>query len=220
MLDHAYILKYGESFLPEDQILAGGDPAVKCPISFCFFLLQADGRNILADVGCDTMPGFEMQHFCSPVQALNALGLSPADVTDVIITHAHHDHIDGLRHFAHARVYIQEEALAKGQKYIPNGTEIAAFSDSCTVTEGIEAVRIGGHAVGSSVVNFTYNGIPYTVVGDECYTPACMARGIPTGVSKDPVRSAAFLRDYEKRRLLYCHDPAILPGQNGALRLF
>ena len=220
MLDHAYILKYGESFLPEDQVLTGGDPAVKCPISFCFFLLQANGRNILVDVGCDTMPGFEMRHFCSPVRALNALGLSPADVTDVIITHAHHDHIDGLRHFAHARIYIQEEALAKGQRYIPDGAEVVPFCDACTVAEGVEVVRIGGHAVGSSVVNFTDNGIPYTVVGDECYTPACMAQGIPTGVSKDPARSAAFLRDYGQRHLLYCHDPAVLPDQNGALRLF
>lgn len=220
MLEHVYILKYGESFLPEDQVLAGGDPRVKCPISFCFYLLQTTTRNILVDVGCDTMPGFAMWHFCSPVQVLGALGLSPTDVTDVIITHAHHDHIDGLRHFAHARVYIQEEALAKGQKYVPDGTETVTFSDVCTVAEGIEAVHIGGHATGSSVVRFDHQGTVYTVVGDECYTPACVELDIPTGVSKDPARSAAFLRDYGQGHLLYCHDPAILPNQNGVLRLF
>lgn len=219
MIKKAFILKYGQSTLPHSQVLAGGDPTVKCPISFCIYLLQANGRNVLVDAGCDTMPGFEMEHFCSPVEILSRLGLAPSDVTDVIITHAHHDHIEALHHFANATVYIQKEALVKGQKYIPSTASITAFEERCTVTEGIEIIHIGGHAKGSSVVRFSHNGTDRYIVGDECYTPDCVRLGIPTGVSCDPARSAAFLKEYAAKPLLYCHDPAVLPDQNGVLQL-
>ena len=215
MITHAFVLKYGESTLPEDQILQGGDPKRRLPISFCAYLLQTEGRNVLIDAGCDTMPGFEMKHFCSLSELLSRLGLAPEQITDVIVTHAHHDHIDGLRNFPNATVYIQEEARIKGQKYLPATATVTTFAKRCTVCEGVEVICIGGHATGSSVVDFTYRGKLYTVVGDECYTAACVERNLPTGASKDPQKSAAFLQDYAKGNLLYCHDPATLPDRNG-----
>ncbi len=215
MITQAFVLKYGESTLPEDQILQGGDPNRRLPISFCVYLLQAEGRNVLVDAGCDTMPGFEMKHFCSLSALLRTLELAPEQITDVIVTHAHHDHIDGLRNFPNATVYIQEEAFVKGRKYVPSGANVVTFSQRCTVCEGITAICIGGHATGSSVVEFTYCEKTYTIVGDECYTAACVERDLPTGASRDPQKSAAFLQEYAKGNLLYCHDPATLPHRNG-----
>ena len=97
-----FVLKYGQSTLPRSQLLAGGDPSLRDPISFCIYLLWLNHRHILIDAGCDTMPGFDMEYFCSPVAILERMGLSSNDITDVIVTHAHHDHIDGLRHFPKA----------------------------------------------------------------------------------------------------------------------
>ena len=119
-----------------------------------------------------------------------------------------------------ATIYIQQEALKKGEKYIPRTATVKAFVKSCTVAKGVQVLHIGGHATGSSVVNIQWDGLSYTVVGDECYTAACVELGIPTGVSRDPEKSLHFLREYAERPLLYCHDPSVLPGTNGFLQIF
>ena len=56
-------------------------------------LLQTDSRNILFDVGAG--PEF-MSSAGFLLDALGAAGLTPGDITDVVFTHAHPDHIWGL----------------------------------------------------------------------------------------------------------------------------
>lgn len=56
-------------------------------------LLQADNRNILFDVGAG--PEF-MSSAGFLTDALDAQGLGPDDITDIVFTHAHPDHIWGL----------------------------------------------------------------------------------------------------------------------------
>lgn len=56
-------------------------------------LLQTGNRNILFDVGAG--PEF-MSSAGFLVDALDAVGLGPEDVTDIVFTHAHPDHIWGL----------------------------------------------------------------------------------------------------------------------------
>lgn len=56
-------------------------------------LLQTGGRNILFDVGAG--PEF-MSTAGFLTDALDAVGLGPEDITDVVFTHAHPDHIWGL----------------------------------------------------------------------------------------------------------------------------
>ena len=79
-----YALKYAESTIPESWVFRGGDANVKIPISFTVYLIETDDRRILVDAGCDTMPGFDMKYFVSPVEILARLGYSPDDITDVI----------------------------------------------------------------------------------------------------------------------------------------
>ena len=79
-------LKYGESVLPEHLIFKGGDSGVSLPIVFAIYLIQTESRNILGDVGCDTMPGFLMKRYYSPAFVLRKVGISADDITDVIIT--------------------------------------------------------------------------------------------------------------------------------------
>jgi glyoxylase-like metal-dependent hydrolase (beta-lactamase superfamily II) len=42
-----------------------------------------------------------------PSEALVGLGVRPEDVTDVIITHMHWDHADGMDLFPKARIWLQ-----------------------------------------------------------------------------------------------------------------
>ena len=74
--------------------------------------------------------------------------------------------------------------------------------------EGIRAIRIGGHPVGSCVVEITDKDAVYVIAGDECYLYECIERGIPTGSSRCPEKSRAFIEKYGKEpyHVLLCHD--------------
>ena len=50
-----------------------------------------------------------MQDFLRPDQAVATAGVKPEDVTDVIISHAHWDHMGGIDLFPNATVWIQQD---------------------------------------------------------------------------------------------------------------
>jgi len=207
-VDQLIPLKYADSDLPESWVFAGGNPEVKVPISFVIYLLKVGERRILVDAGCETMPGFDMRGFISPAEALARAGVEAHEITDVIITHAHSDHIQAVFRFPQAVVHIQQDEYEKGRKYIPEGMQVLIFEQETLVADAIRAVRIGGHSVGSCVAEFWIDGQPCVICGDECYSSACFDRMIPTGSTKNPEKSLAFLYAYKDgyRRFL-CHDP-------------
>ena len=67
-------------------------------------LVRGQGRVILIDAG-----NFGMRRLIA--ERLSAHGLSPADVTDVILTHAHYDHSINWPMFSASRVLIGKQEL-------------------------------------------------------------------------------------------------------------
>lgn len=199
---------YGSSVMSEQLIFENGDKDAYRPIVFMIYLIQQTGRRILVDAGCDTMPGWDMKHFIGPVAALAGIGITPADITDVIITHAHHDHIEGVRHFTNADIYIQKDEYEAGKQYFTNAHKVYTFDDTLALTDRVSAVRIGGHSVGSCVVEIDGGDSITVIAGDECYAYACLDRQIPTGVSCNRTRSRAFIEKYSSDiySVLLCHD--------------
>lgn len=209
-----HAISYARSTLPESMVLAGGDPEQKCSITFLLYVIDTADRCVLIDAGCDTLPGFQMEDFVSPAKALKAYGIEPDRITDVIVTHAHHDHIDGLRHFSGANVYIQAEEYRKGRKYIPDHARVHVFEEECVVADRIRVKRVGGHSVGSSIALVQVADVQYVFGGDECYLPVCLEKGIPTGASHDPKMSQWFVTHFAAPgyRVLLSHDPKIKTG--------
>lgn len=201
-------INYARSTLPENCIIPGGDAGREVPILFSVFVIEAEDKKILVDAGCETMPGFVMEDHITPMAALEKRGISVADITDVIITHAHHDHIECVKYFPQARVHIQQDAYAKGQKYLTGNENICTFSKENAVAEGVKVVNIGGHAVGSCVVEVESKGKTYVICGDECYTRRNLSEKIPTAASRCPEASRAFIEKYTKEPYvcLLCHD--------------
>lgn len=209
-------IPYAESVLREDWVFRGGDPRGRLPIVFCLYLVEAEGRRILVDAGCETMPGFDMRNFISPVEALKRKGLSPEDVTDLVITHAHHDHIECAKYFTHAVVHIQREEAARAQKrnYLPPPLQLNLFDSAYHLCPGVEILRIGGHSIGSSVVTVRGEHTTYVIAGDECYWQECLTRKIPTGNSVCPEKSQAFIQTYSapEYTVLLAHDLSNIGG--------
>ena len=198
-------LKYGESVWTEDKLIYGGNPQKVRHLDFIIYLLEDEDRKILVDAGCDTIRGFKMQNFIGPVAALEKAGVKPEEITDVIITHAHHDHIEGVKHFTRAQIYIQrDEYESKKPCYILDKDRLNIFEDECVIFKSIRAVRIGGHTKGSSIVLFEMNGMSCVITGDECYKREALEKKL----SWDNPNSKAFFEEFSKPKytVYFCHD--------------
>lgn len=189
-------LNYGESVLPESMIFENGDPNAVRDIIFRIYLVKEDNKLILIDAGCETMPGFDMKSFIGSVRALKNIGISPEDITDVIVTHSHHDHIECVKHFKNAVIHIEKREYKNGKKYIPKNFKINTFSDKLCITDSIKIISIGGHSEGSCIVQAKSCDKTYIFAGDECYIRECLTKKIPTGASCCRTASRKFVEKY------------------------
>ena len=199
---------YAKSTLPESCVFLKGDENVKFPIIFRVYLLKTEDRLILVDAGCETMPGFEMEDFIGPIKALGNIGISSEEITDVILTHHHHDHIECVKEYKNAVVYIQKDEYEKGKQYIGTEQTVKTFDDEIQVCDGVKVIKIAGHSVGSSIVEIAGEDKPTIIAGDECYSRQCLIKKIPTGMSPNPEVSKAFVEKYgsDQYSVLLCHD--------------
>jgi glyoxylase-like metal-dependent hydrolase (beta-lactamase superfamily II) len=82
-------------------------------IDFMIWLIRGNGRNILVDAGflrdIPEAQGFEVANYIRPDSTLLKIGLKPGDITDIILSHPHWDHIDGIGLFPNAHIWIQKE---------------------------------------------------------------------------------------------------------------
>lgn len=218
-------IKYGETTLPESWVFSGGDPEKKLPIALLYFLIRANGRNILIDAGCDDMPGFETPLFMESYLALKFAGLEPEEITDIIVTHAHHDHIDGVRHFPNADIYIQREEAELGKGYLPQDGRVKVFDDRCSFDispDKLAVKKIGGHSPGSSVVMLRHGWQDYILVGDEFYSKRCITENRGAGAPFNRENNLALLEAIRRENYIpiVFHDPSLVNlGVFGATKL-
>jgi glyoxylase-like metal-dependent hydrolase (beta-lactamase superfamily II) len=201
-------VEYGRSVLAESMIFQGGAEDIFRPIVFMIYLIKVQDRLILADAGCETMPGFDMHDFIGPVKALEKMNIKPEDITDVIITHSHHDHVECVSRFKNAVIYIQRDEYESGRRYFSEGMSVRLFDDEIQICPDVKAIKIGGHTKGSCIVEIGENREKYIIAGDECYMRECLDKRIPTGSSYCPKKSREFIEKYSgsEYTVMLCHD--------------
>ena len=201
-------ITYGETTLPESVIFVGGDENKQVPIILSVFVVKTPDATILVDAGCEDLPGFELTNMQSPVKVLQQQGINPEDITDVIITHVHHDHVQCVKYFPNARIWVQEQEYERGSRYFENNTHVITFREEATVANKVRAVKIGGHTTGSCVVECEKDGKTYVLCGDECYRRYNLQNCVPTAGSKFPENSRAFVEKYTREGYvcLLCHE--------------
>ena len=203
-----YRLKYAESTLPASMVFQGGDAAEKIPITFAVYLIITQDRKILVDAGCHTMPGFEMKNFSSAAAVLKEMGIAPEEITDLLLTHAHHDHCEATKDFKNATVHLAKAAYEKASKHIPADFKVNTFEQELCLTPRIKMLEWGGHALGSCIVELQASDAIHILAGDECYTDANLQKKIPTGSTCHLEQSAAFIEKFSQPpyRVHTCHD--------------
>jgi glyoxylase-like metal-dependent hydrolase (beta-lactamase superfamily II) len=110
----AYAVRYAtlRDFAVAD-LVQGADRARKLDLAMTVWVLKAPGgKTVLVDAGFYRPPYVnrnEVADYTRPDKALTPLGITPEDVTDVVVTHMHWDHADGVDLFPKARVWIQKD---------------------------------------------------------------------------------------------------------------
>src|SRR5262249_61028940 len=95
---------------PVAALVKGADAARKLDIAMTVWLVKGNGRNVLVDSGFyreQFLKRWKPKDFMKPAEAVAALGVKPEDVTDVIITHMHWDHADGMDLFPKHPIWMQ-----------------------------------------------------------------------------------------------------------------
>jgi glyoxylase-like metal-dependent hydrolase (beta-lactamase superfamily II) len=94
-------------------LVAGADRERKLDIPVMVWLLKgSNGRTVLIDSGFyrqKFLDQWKPRDFRTPASAVEAAGVKTDAVTDIIISHAHWDHVDGADLFPNATVWIQRE---------------------------------------------------------------------------------------------------------------
>lgn len=129
-------------------------PTDKIRLDVDALLLRMPGHVVLLDTGLGPRqgPGVLME-------SLKRAHVAPAAVTDILITHAHGDHVggligtDGKPQFPKAKIRMSAREWAAMQKTDPNGTkliaaEIATFEPGTEILPGITAIALYGHTPG------------------------------------------------------------------------
>jgi glyoxylase-like metal-dependent hydrolase (beta-lactamase superfamily II) len=99
----------------EDEVaglVMGAPKGEKINIAMVIWLIRGGGHNILFDSGYhrDTfLKYFPSTDYIRPDEAVKLAGLQPEDITDIVISHAHWDHMGGIDLFPKANVWIQKE---------------------------------------------------------------------------------------------------------------
>lgn len=110
-----YALKFGSvgQPIPLSYIVSDAPEKENITPVFIFWLIKGNnGKNILVDAGfleeAKQSKSFNVKNYVRPDLLLSKLGVLAKDVTDIILTHAHWDHMGGIDLFPNAQVWIQK----------------------------------------------------------------------------------------------------------------
>jgi glyoxylase-like metal-dependent hydrolase (beta-lactamase superfamily II) len=178
-------------------------------------VVRSGGRTILVDAGL----GVEFPDFPRAGQTLHRLeaaGIDPGTVTDVVLTHLHMDHVGGLLteglkdrlrpdlrvHVATAEAEFWESpdfsrtdmpapvpaALRSiASRFLAEYRgQLRTFENEHEVAPGVLITRTGGHTPGHSIVRLASGGDRLTFAGDAVFAPGFENPEWHNGFEHDP----------------------------------
>lgn len=150
------------------------------------FLVRSGDRVVLVDTGVGPFDNGVFRGGAL-IDSLAGLGVAPGDVTDVIFTHLHFDHVGwatskgevvfpGATYRCHAadwHHFVDGPAPEAGsvRKLSPLRDRLAPYDGDGTVLPGIDVRHAPGHTPGSTVVVVSDAGERALLLGDAVHCP-------------------------------------------------
>ncbi len=94
------------------EMVVGAPKDEKIDTMYAVWLIRGGGHNILFDSGFHRDRWFKLwtiKDFLRPDEAVKLSGVKPEEITDIVVSHAHWDHMGGIDLFPKATVWIQKE---------------------------------------------------------------------------------------------------------------
>jgi glyoxylase-like metal-dependent hydrolase (beta-lactamase superfamily II) len=220
-------------------LVAGADRARRMDIAMMVWLVEGNGRHILVDSGFyreQFLKQWKPVDYVKPSEAIARVGLKPEDITDLIISHLHWDHADGVDLFPKARTWIQKDELeyyagAAWQSRSTHGgidpEDVLALvrlntegrvglvnGDAQEILPGISCYTGGKHTYASQFV--TVNTAAGTVVlaSDNMYLYENLEKHVPISQTLD---AESNLRAQDRMKQLAADPRLIVPGHDPAV---
>ena len=220
------------------SLIADADPARRIDIAMMVWVLRSPGRVVLVDAGFyrdKFLTQWKPSEFTRPSDALQTgLGIQPAQVTDIIVSHIHWDHVDGADLFPRAKVWIQREEY---DYYVgPEGkvknraidaddaTMLAAIGaagrlqlvdgDDKEILPGIRIYTGGKHTYASQYAGVQTRKGTVILASDSAYLYENLERGIPIAQTLD---RKANLAAHARMMKLVLQPKLVVPGHDPAV---
>ncbi|MGY4625356.1 MBL fold metallo-hydrolase [Bradyrhizobium sp. USDA 4486] len=225
------VISDGVLHLPTNVLVATADPAPRQAVIDQLMLppemldwplnvlvVRSGGRTILVDTGAGV--NSNLPKAGQLTHRLEAAGIDLADLTDVVLTHLHMDHVGGLLvdgvkeqlrpdlriHVAAAEVKFWAKpdfslvSMPEGfpqvlestaQKFLREyRTYLRTFDDRAEIAPGVVAQRTGGHTPGHCVVRLNSGGDRLTFAGDAVFQVGFDHPDVHNGFEHDPMEAA------------------------------
>ena len=220
----------------ESVLFRGGDVTQKRPIGCFAWLIRDEDGYTLVDTGIEDMDAVNAtkrgtgrwvraDKGMSLADHLTRLGVAPADVKKVVITHAHYDHISGITALPDATVYITKNAFDSLQdlanpfaaqlkdaaalmKAKQEKGQVVFTADGYQVSKHITTVLCEGHITGGQMVAYCCENGNFLFTGDEVFLRYNVENALPIGLS--------FNAENAEKAVRYCggFDGEILTGHD------
>ena len=187
-------VRYGTiKAFPVSALLMGAPKEEKTDIAMVVWLIRGGGHNILFDSGFHReswLKQFPTDDYLRPDAAVKEAGVAPEDVTDIVISHAHWDHMGGIDLFPKAAVWIQKQEFAyyTGDAWQPGGKhggidkeDVQVLvrlntagrlrlvdGDNVEILPGIRAYTGSRHTFASQYIRVDGDA-PFVLASDNCY---------------------------------------------------
>lgn len=220
------------------NLVLGADSSRTVDGSMMVWVIRGEGRVMLVDAGFYRQQFLDawknkVTDFVKPAVAVAKLGITPEQVTDVIISHMHWDHADGADLFPKARVWVQKAEyehyrvpanLARSgvfQADVDMFARIAAEGrlelvngDGQTIADGITVYTGGRHTKESQYVGVTLKSGVAVLASDNLYLYENLERHRPIAATWDTVSNLAA----QSRMVTLAGGPRlVVPGHDRAV---
>ena len=224
---------------PVAGLVKGADPARKLDIAMAVWLVKGNGRNVLVDAGFYREQFFKqwkIKDFVKPSEALAEAGLKPEDITDVIISHMHWDHADGMDLFPKAKIWIQKDEYTyyAGEAWQQPRThggidpdDVVAIvklnmqgrvglvnGDAQEIIPGITCYTGGKHTWQSQYVGVNSKEGAVILASDNMYLYENLDKHVPIAATLD---AESNLRAQDRMKHIAANPKLIIPGHDPAM---
>ncbi|MGB8459307.1 MAG: N-acyl homoserine lactonase family protein [Candidatus Acidiferrum sp.] len=221
-------------------LVMGAPKNEKIEIAMVIWLIRGGGHNILFDSGYhrDTfLKYFPSTDYIRSDEAVKLAGLQPDEITDIVISHAHWDHLGGIDLFPKAKVWIQKEEYRyyTGDAWQPGGNhggidpedvqQLVKLNtegrlhlvdgDNVEIFPGIRVYTGGHHTFASQYIRVDGNP-PFVLASDNCYLYRNLAEHKASATFTDADHDAN-IKNQERMIQLAGGDPdRVIPGHDSA----